>query len=289
MRKYEDSYRHKGLRKQLVDGLRQKGISDERVLDAINAIPRHFFLDSAFDKVAYEDKAFPIAEGQTISQPYTVAYQSQLLEVRPHEKVLEIGTGSGYQAIVLAEIGALVFTIERQKKLFDEHRQFILRARYPNIKYFYGDGFEGLPTFAPFDKIIVTAAAPYIPPKLLDQLKIGGKMVIPVGEGAVQRMLRLTKLPNGDIRNEFEELIYHHAGVMPEHYSIRRAIQNIKAKVLWFHDEDDDLTPISDTVPIRDANHSHVEFVISKGLGHKKIYRENKVVKRIVEFFGSGE
>ena len=202
MRKYEDSYRHKGLRKQLVDGLRQKGISDERVLDAINAIPRHFFLDSAFDKVAYEDKAFPIAEGQTISQPYTVAYQSQLLEVRPHEKVLEIGTGSGYQAIVLAEIGALVFTIERQKKLFDEHRQFILRVRYPNIKYFYGDGFEGLPTFAPFDKIIVTAAAPYIPPKLLDQLKIGGKMVIPVGEGAVQRMLRLTKLPNGDIREE---------------------------------------------------------------------------------------
>src|SRR5918992_905410 len=119
MRNYEDSYRHKGLRKQLVEQLRQRGISDERVLEAINNIPRHFFLDSAFDKVAYEDKAFPIAEGQTISQPYTVAYQTQLLEVKPHEKILEIGTGSAYQATVLAEMGAQVYTIERQKSLFD--------------------------------------------------------------------------------------------------------------------------------------------------------------------------
>jgi protein-L-isoaspartate(D-aspartate) O-methyltransferase len=142
--------------------------------------------------VAYEDKAFPIAEGQTISQPYTVAYQTQLLEVKPNEKILEIGTGSGYQAMVLAEMGAKVFTVERQKKLFDEHRQFILRKQYPNIKYFYGDGYEGLPTFSPFDKIIVTAAAPYIPPKLIEQLKTRGKMVIPVGEG-VQRMLRITR------------------------------------------------------------------------------------------------
>lgn len=171
MRKYEDTYRHKGLRKQLVDTLKQKGISDERVLNAINNIPRHYFLDSAFDKVAYEDRAFPIAEAQTISQPYTVAYQTQLLDIKQYDKVLEIGTGSGYQAIVLAEMGAQVFTIERQKKLFEEHRNFILRKKYPNIKYFYGDGYEGLPTFAPFDKIIVTAAAPFIPPKLIDQLK----------------------------------------------------------------------------------------------------------------------
>lgn len=204
MRNYEDSYRHKGLRKQLVEQLRTKGITDERVLEAINAIPRHFFLDSAFDKVAYEDKAFPIAEGQTISQPYTVAYQSQLLEVKSHEKVLEIGTGSGYQAMVLSEIGAKVFTIERQKKLFDEHRQFVLRNKYPNIKYFYGDGYEGLPTFSPFDKIIVTAAAPYIPPKLVEQLKTGGKMVIPVGDGGVQRMLRITRNESGTNEESFD-------------------------------------------------------------------------------------
>jgi len=202
MRKYEDSYRHKGLRKYLVDSIRQKGITDERVLEAMYRVPRHFFLDSAFDKVAYEDKAFPISEGQTISQPYTVAYQTQLLEIRSFDKVLEIGTGSGYQSIILAEMGAQVYTIERQKKLFEEHRHFVLRAKYPNIKYFYGDGFEGLPTFAPFDKIVVTAAAPFIPPKLIDQLKHSGKMVIPVGEGAVQRMLRLTKLNDDEIEEE---------------------------------------------------------------------------------------
>ena len=202
MRKYEDTYRHKGLRKQLVDTLKQKGISDERVLAAINTVPRHFFLDSAFDKAAYEDRALPIAEGQTISQPYTVAYQSQLLELKSYEKVLEIGTGSGYQAIILAEMGAQVFTIERQKKLFDEHRKFVLRAKYLNIKYFYGDGYEGLPSFAPFDKIIVTAAAPFIPPKLAEQLKKGGKMVIPVGEGDVQRMLRITKNADDTLSEE---------------------------------------------------------------------------------------
>lgn len=202
MRNFEDSYRHKGLRKQLIDSLRDKGITDERVLQSMEAIPRHYFLDSAFDKVAYEDKAFPIAEDQTISQPYTVAYQSQLLDVKPFEKILEIGTGSGYQAMVLAGMGAQVYTIERQKKLFDQHRNFILRAKYPSIKYFYGDGFEGLPTFAPFDKIIITAAAPYIPPKLLTQLKTGGKMVIPLGEGNVQRMLRLTKMEDGSAQEE---------------------------------------------------------------------------------------
>jgi protein-L-isoaspartate(D-aspartate) O-methyltransferase len=205
MRKYEDTYRHKGLRKQLVDTLKQKGITDERVLNAINKIPRHFFLDSAFDKVAYEDRAFPIAESQTISQPYTVAYQTQLLDIKQYDKVLEIGTGSGYQAIVLAETGAKVFTIERQKKLFDEHRKFALRNSYPNIKYFYGDGYEGLPTFAPFDKIIVTAAAPSMPPKLIQQLKAGGKMVIPVGEGSVQKMIRVTKKADGSTSEEVFE------------------------------------------------------------------------------------
>jgi protein-L-isoaspartate(D-aspartate) O-methyltransferase len=211
MRKYEDTYRHKGLRKQLVETLRQKGIADERVLEAINAIPRHYFLDSAFDKVAYDDRAFPIAESQTISQPYTVAYQTQLLDVKQFDKVLEIGTGSGYQAIVLAEMGAKVFTIERQKKLFDEHRTFILRSKYPNIKYFYGDGYEGLPTFGPFDKIIVTAAAPYIPPRLLEQLKRGGKMVIPVGEGSVQKMLRLIK----NIDDSIDEQVLENFSFVP--------------------------------------------------------------------------
>lgn len=202
MRTFEDTYRHKGLRKKLVDLLKEKGITDERVLEAINTIPRHYFLDSAFDEKAYEDKAFPIAVGQTISQPYTVAYQTQLLEIKPFDKVLEIGTGSAYQASVLAEIGAQVFTIERQKALFENNKRFAYLKKYPNIKFFYGDGFEGLPTFAPFDKVIITAAAPFIPEKLIAQMKTGGKMVIPVGEGAIQRMLRLTKLADGTFSEE---------------------------------------------------------------------------------------
>jgi protein-L-isoaspartate(D-aspartate) O-methyltransferase len=187
---------------KLVDLLKQKGISDERLLKAMTYVPRHFFLDPGFDKVAYEDRAFPISEGQTISQPYTVAYQTQLLEVKPFEKVLEIGTGSGYQSIILAEMGAQVFTIERQKKLYEEHRNFVLRNKYPNIKYFYGDGYEGLPTFAPFDKVIVTAAAPFIPPRMTEQLITGVKMVLPVGEGHVQRMMRLTKMEDGSFIEE---------------------------------------------------------------------------------------
>jgi protein-L-isoaspartate(D-aspartate) O-methyltransferase len=205
MRTFEDSYRHKGMRKQLVDILKEKGITDERVLHAIMQIPRHFFMDSAFDKIAYEDRAFPIGEGQTISQPYTVAYQSQLLDIRPYEKILEIGTGSAYQASVLAEMGALVYTIERQKKLFDTNKQFAYLKKYLNLKFFYGDGFEGLPTYGPFDKVIVTAAAPFIPPKLVEQMKPGGKMVIPVGEGKVQRMLRLTRMPDGGATEEIFE------------------------------------------------------------------------------------
>jgi len=203
MRKdYLDTYQHKGLRKRLVELLRTKGITDEIVLEAINAIPRHFFLDSAFDKIAYEDRAFEIGANQTISQPYTVAYQSQLLQVKKNDKVLEIGTGSVYQSSVLAEMGAWVFTIERQKKLYDEQKNYYLRPKYPNIKFFYGDGFQGLPAYAPFDKIIITAAAPMIPPKLIEQLKIGGMMVIPLNEGDVQRMLRITKMADGSIQQE---------------------------------------------------------------------------------------
>lgn len=202
MRRFEDTYRHKGLRKKLMDQLREKGITDERVLTAMNNIPRHFFLDTALDNIAYEDRAFPIAEGQTISQPYTVAYQTQLLQVKPQDKILEIGTGSIYQATVLGEMGAKVFTIERQKQLFEKTKQFVFKTKYPNIKFFYGDGFEGLPTFAPFDKVIITAAAPFVPPKLIDQLKPGGKMIIPLDAGEHQRMLRITKNEDGSTSEE---------------------------------------------------------------------------------------
>ena len=202
MRKYEDTYRHKGLRKKLMDVLKDKGITDENVLAAMNNIPRHFFLDSAFDEIAYEDRAFPISEGQTISQPYTVAYQTQLLQVKPFDKILEIGTGSIYQATVLAEMGAKVFTIERQKVLFEKTRNYIFKTTYPNLKFFFGDGYEGLPTFAPFDKVIITAAAPFIPPKLIEQLKAGGKMVIPLNESEHQRMLRITKNEEGGTSEE---------------------------------------------------------------------------------------
>ena len=202
MRPTEDTYRHKGLRNRLTEIVKSKGITDEAALAAINKIPRHFFLDSAFDDVAYEDRAFPIGEGQTISQPYTVAYQTQLLEVKRFEKVLEIGTGSAYQACVLAEVGAMVYTIERQKKLFDSNKNFAYLKKYPSIKFFYGDGYEGLPTYAPFDKIIITAAAPGIPKKLVQQLKPGGMMVIPVGAGDLQRMMRITKLPNDASKEE---------------------------------------------------------------------------------------
>jgi len=202
MRKFEDTYRHKGLRKKLIDALRGRGISNEEVLNAMMNLPRHFFLDTALDHIAYEDRAFPIAEGQTISQPYTVAYQTQLTGVKPNEKVLEIGTGSMYQAMVLAEMGARVFTIERQKKLFEAGKKFVLRNKYPGIKYFFGDGFEGLPTFAPFDKIIITAAAPFIPPKLIEQLKPGGCMVVPKDEGEGQRMLRIWKNEDGSLTEE---------------------------------------------------------------------------------------
>lgn len=198
----DDNYLHKGLRRDLVQILRDKGITDERVLDAINSIPRHFFLDPAFERIAYEDRAFPISANQTISQPYTVAYQSQLLEIKKFDKVLEIGTGSAYQACVLAEMGAMVYSIERQKALYDFVGGFFFIKNYPNIKRFYGDGFQGLPTYAPFDKVIVTAAAPFIPPKLIEQLKPGGIAVIPVGDDNGQKMMRITKDAAGNVKEE---------------------------------------------------------------------------------------
>ena len=209
MRSSTDTYMHKGMRKKMVDGIRAKGITDEVVLEAISQVPRHFFLDSAFEKHAYEEKAFMIGEDQTISHPYTVAYQSQLLQIKPFDKVLEVGTGSAYQACVLAELKAKVYTIERQKKLFDANKTFDFLKKYPTILKFYGDGFEGLPTYAPFDKIIITAAAPFIPEKLIKQLKNGGTMVIPVNEGDAQRMMRITKRMDGSYDEEkFDEFSF---------------------------------------------------------------------------------
>lgn len=198
----KDTYLHKGLRKQLIDTLRQKGIEDERVLAAINNIPRHFFLDDAFERKAYEDRAFPILADQTISQPYTVAYQTELLQIRKWDKVLEVGTGSAYQSCVLAEMGAKVFTIERQKALHDMMNKFFFIKKYPSIKRFYGDGYIGLPQYGPFDKVIVTAAAPFVPPRLIEQLKPNGIAVIPVGDSKGQKMMRITKDEHGKATQE---------------------------------------------------------------------------------------
>lgn len=198
----EDNYRHKGMRRSLVEELKNKGISDENVLNAINAVPRHVFLDSSFLDFAYQDKAFPIGSGQTISQPFTVAFQSSLLEIKKNMKVLEIGTGSGYQACVLAAMGAKVFSIERQRKLYTKTKAFLAEFPY-RIKTFLGDGNKGLPTYGPFDRIIITAAAPEIPQALIDQLKIGGMMVIPLSENeSCQTMLRLTKQEDGSLSRE---------------------------------------------------------------------------------------
>lgn len=197
-----DNYRHKGLRQKLVLELRSKGITDNTVLRAISVIPRHYFLDRAFDTWAYKDLAFPIDADQTISQPYTVAFQSQLLEISPRDKVLEIGTGSGYQASVLSEMGAKVYSIERQKKLFDKTSLLLVNMGYGNIRTLYGDGFAGAPRFAFFDKIIITAAAPFFPETLFSQLKVGGYMVIPQGEGDIQKMKRITKISESEKKEE---------------------------------------------------------------------------------------
>lgn len=198
----EDNYRHKGLRLKLTDSIRRKGIQDEEVLKAINNIPRHLFLDSSFLEFAYQDKPFPIGSGQTISQPYTVAYQTELLEIKKGDKVLEIGTGSGYQACVLAEMGAKVFTVERQKKLYQKTKELLPKLGYYTIKCFYGDGNKGVQAFAPFDKILITAAAPEISGELIEQLKPEGLLVVPFGSGDVQQMIRLKKTATGEIEQE---------------------------------------------------------------------------------------
>lgn len=192
----KDGAVHKGLRNRLVNELRSLGIHNEAVLAAIEKVPRHFFLDPALERLAYENRAFPITAGQTISHPLTVALQTQLLEVKYFDKILEVGTGSGYQAAVLATLGAKVFSIERQHELFKEMNRFEYLKTFNGIKRFYGDGFEGLPTFAPFDKVIVTAAAPYVPEKLLQQMKIGGIMIIPVGDDE-QLMKKIVKTGTG--------------------------------------------------------------------------------------------
>jgi protein-L-isoaspartate(D-aspartate) O-methyltransferase len=197
--KFEDSYLHKGLRKKLIDSLRKNGITDEKVLEAMNRVPRHAFMESGFVNFSYQDRAFPIGAGQTISQPYTVAFQTQVLNIQPLEKVLEIGTGSGFQCAVLLEMGARVFTIERQKELYLKARKKLAELGYtPN--FFYGDGYEGIPAYAPFDKIIVTAGGNNIPPKLIEQLKIGGKLIIPVGSENNQKMTLVEKLSENEIR-----------------------------------------------------------------------------------------
>ncbi|GAB3225969.1 protein-L-isoaspartate(D-aspartate) O-methyltransferase [Algoriphagus aestuariicola] len=204
MLKLEDTYLHKGKRRALVAELRRKGIQSEKVLEAINTLPRHFFFDTALISHAYEDKAFPIGEGQTISQPYTVAFQTELLDVKSGDKILEIGTGSGYQGSILHLLGAEVYTIEYQKKLFEATQRFLKRLGI-EMHLFYGDGTEGLPQFAPYDKIIVTAGAPVVPEALVNQLKIGGILVIPVGDRKRQAMVKITKKSAKNVeREEFD-------------------------------------------------------------------------------------
>lgn len=196
-----DTPRHQGMRKKLVEGLKIKGIRDENVLAAISKVPRHLFMESTFIQFAYKDQAFPIGAGQTISQPYTVGFQTQLLQVTKGDKILEVGTGSGYQAAVLLEMGARVFTIERQKELYAKVHKFLPEIGY-NPACFFGDGYKGLPGFAPFDKIIVTAGAPEIPEALIYQLTIGGIMVIPVGNDQKQEMKMVTRLSENEFKTE---------------------------------------------------------------------------------------
>jgi protein-L-isoaspartate(D-aspartate) O-methyltransferase len=202
---HADSYRHRGLRRTLVAELRRKGIHDERVLAALATVPRHLFFESAFQEHAYQDKAFPIGEGQTISQPYTVAYQTQLLDLGQHERVLEIGTGSGYQCCVLLHLTSHVYSIEYQPVLFERARRRLASLHHA-AHLFCGDGSLGLPNYAPFDKILVTAGSPNIPRTLLQQLRVGGALVIPVGDAQVQRMMRVVRESETEFSREvFEE------------------------------------------------------------------------------------
>jgi protein-L-isoaspartate(D-aspartate) O-methyltransferase len=198
-----DSTKHKGLRNQLVDTIERKGIKDKRVLEAIRNIPRHLFMDSGFIDFAYQDKPFPIAADQTISQPYTVAFQTELLQVKPKDKILEVGTGSGYQAAVLIEMGAEVYSIERQKELYNKTRKFLPKIGYVPKRLIYGDGYKGLPEKAPFDGIIVTAGAPFVPKPLLKQLRINGRLVIPVGENTQKMTLIIRKSEKEFEKHEF--------------------------------------------------------------------------------------
>lgn len=194
----KDTYKTKGLRKVLVKTLREKGIKDEGVLEAIGKVPRHFFIQKYTVEKAYEDTALQIDAGQTISQPFTVAYQTELLNIKPGIKVLEIGTGSGYQAAILAEMGAQVFTIERQETLYQKTSKFLAETGYKTVYCFLGDGSVGLPKKAPFDRIIVTAGAPAVPQSLLKQLKKGGTLVIPVGDEKIQKMITVLKISDKD-------------------------------------------------------------------------------------------
>ena len=201
----KDTYKHQGMRQQLVEILINKGIKNEKILKAIGKIPRHLFMDSGFIDHAYQDKAFPIGADQTISQPYTVAFQSELLQLEPGDKVLEIGTGSGYQCAVLIELGAKVYSIERQQELFKKTSKFLPKIGYRAKKLIFGDGYNGLPEQAPFKSIIVTAGAPFVPNPLLSQLEIGGRLVIPIGDDVQVMTLFIRKGPKDFEKHEFGE------------------------------------------------------------------------------------
>ncbi|CAN5402638.1 protein-L-isoaspartate(D-aspartate) O-methyltransferase [soil metagenome] len=206
--KAEDNYKHKGMRRALVKILKDKGIKDERVLQAVNKVPRHYFFENAFLEHAYQDKAFPIGEGQTISQPYTVAFQTELLNANKGDSVLEIGTGSGYQSCILLELVSKLYTIEYNRNLYESAKKILSEMGY-NPNFFLGDGSKGLPAFAPFDKILVTAGAPFVPATLVSQLKEGGCLVIPVGDNKTQKMLRITKAKeNKIVKEEFDNFSF---------------------------------------------------------------------------------